>query len=179
MSAKNKQIQLKIVYIYSLVPNISNLDFLHCANSDNRGVCSMFEFTISLFAVSMLHCRWINTKTMQTHLQLFWNRGAQRGCAIRPWWNVSSCHMMVRWEEGVHISKSQTNEREYYPITDTNLGNGCGHNFLFLIIRFAPVWIKHLHGNQYILVLYCILCVLKLKLRYNLTLNLTGEQRVT
>lgn len=80
---------------------------------------------------------------------------------------------------GVHISKTQTNEHEYYPITDTNLGNGCGHNFLFLIIRFAPVWIKHLHGNQYILVLYCILCVLKLKLRYNLTLNPTGEQRVT
>lgn len=53
--------------------------------------------------------------------------------------------MMVRWEEGggVHISKSQTNEREYYPITDTNLGNGCGRNFLFVIIRFAPVNDNH------------------------------------
>lgn len=47
--------------------------------------------------------------------------------------------MMVRWEEGggVHI------EREYYPITDTNLGNGCGRNFLFVIIRFAPVNDSH------------------------------------
>lgn len=108
----NKQIQLKIdnkakcqrrtfwiPYNHYLLYLIDIL----CINLDIRGQCIKCAFTISIFAISVLYCRWKN----QTHLQLFWNRGARRGCAILPWRNVSRCHMMVKG--GLHISKSRTN----------------------------------------------------------------------
>lgn len=142
MSEKNNSDSLQVTTIISYF-----LIGILCIHSDKGGQCSKCAFTISIFAVSMLYCIWIN----QTHLQLFWNRGARRGCAILPWRNVSWYHMMVRG--GLHISKSRTNPwGTTQSLTQTQ---ALGSNFLSLIIKFAPVELD-IYMEINILVEHCI-----------------------
>lgn len=62
MSEKNNSDSLQVTTIISYF-----LIGILCIHSDKGGLCSECAFTISIFAVSVLYCIWIN----QTHLQLF------------------------------------------------------------------------------------------------------------
>lgn len=60
MSEKNTLDSLQPIFLIYLIGIL-------CIHSDKGGLCSKCAFTISIFAVAVLYCRWKN----QTHLQLF------------------------------------------------------------------------------------------------------------